>query len=174
MFTRVKVVDEEGGDVPAGTYGEILVSGPTVMQGYHDDPEATAKTIKDGWLYTGDIGYLDDDGDLVVIQRRHDVIISGGENIYPAEIEAVIRDYPSVSAAAVAGVPDPEWGETVAALVVGDSSLDVAALLSFSREQLAGYSYPFRRDPISPAASRERANREAASQEAANQEADNG
>ena len=142
LFTRVRIVDDAGKDVLAGTYGEILVSGPTVMQGYHDDPVATAKALRDGWLYTGDIGYLDEDGDLAVIQRRHDVIISGGENIYPAEIEAVLREYPAVRAAAVAGVADPEWGQIVAGLVAADEALDVAGLRQYSRERLAGYKQP--------------------------------
>ncbi|MCB8960886.1 MAG: o-succinylbenzoate--CoA ligase [Ardenticatenales bacterium] len=142
LFTRVRIVDEQGKDQPAGLYGEILVSGPTVMAGYHDDPDATARTLRDGWLYTGDIGYLDEDGDLVVIQRRHDVIISGGENVYPAEVEAVLRQHPAVAAAAVAGVADQEWGQRVVALVVPNSPIEPAELLEFSRAQLAGYKQP--------------------------------
>lgn len=144
MFTSVRIADEAGVTVPPGAKGEIVVSGPTVMAGYYKNPEATAKTIRHGELFTGDIGYLDDEGDLWLVQRRNDIIISGGENIYPAEVEAVLRQHPAVANACVVGLPDPEWGQQVAALVECQPQAQVtaAALLAFSRSRLAGYKQP--------------------------------
>lgn len=146
LFTRVRIVDETGRDQPTGVYGEVLVQGPTVMQGYASDPDATEKILRDGWLHTGDIGYLDGDGDLWIIQRRSDLILSGGENVYPAEVEAVLRSHPAVREAAVIGVDDPEWGQQVAAAVQLESghSLMEAELIAYARERLAGYKLPRR------------------------------
>ncbi len=114
------------------------------MSGYYKNPDATAKTIRNGDLFTGDIGYLDDEGDLWLVQRRNDIIISGGENIYPAEVEAVLRQHPAVAAACVVGLPNAEWGQTVAALVECHEQAQVTAneLLAFSRQRLAGYKQP--------------------------------
>lgn len=144
MFTRVRIADERGATLPAGEKGEIVVTGPTVMTGYYKNPEATAKTLRNGELFTGDIGYLDDEGDLWLVQRRNDIIISGGENIYPAEVEAVLRQHPAVANACVVGLPDPEWGQRVAALVECQPQVQVTAdaLLAFSRSRLAGYKQP--------------------------------
>ena len=144
MFTSVRIADEAGVTVPPGEKGEIVVSGPTVMTGYYQNPAATAKTIRHGELFTGDIGYLDDEGDLWLVQRRNDIIISGGENIYPAEVEAVLRQHPAVANACVVGLPDPEWGQQVAALVEchPQAQVTAAALLAFSRSRLAGYKQP--------------------------------
>jgi O-succinylbenzoic acid--CoA ligase len=144
MFTNVRIVDETGATLPPGEKGEIVVTGPTVMSGYYKNPAATAKTIRNGDLFTGDIGYLDDEGDLWLVQRRSDIIISGGENIYPAEVEAVLRQHPAVAAVAVVGVPNAEWGQVVAALVECHPHKQVTAaeLLAFSRQQLAGYKQP--------------------------------
>src|SRR5690606_34519529 len=104
----------------------------------------TAKTIRDGWLHTGDIGYLDDEGDLFLVQRRSDLIVTGGENVYPAEVEAVLRQHPAIDDVAVVGIADPEWGQKVAAAIVmadGEtvSEMDVER---FSREHLAAYKIP--------------------------------
>lgn len=144
MFTSVRIVDESGATLPPGEKGEIVVTGPTVMRGYYKNPTATAKTIRNGELFTGDIGYLDDEGDLWLVQRRNDIIISGGENIYPAEVEAVLRQHPAVAAVAVVGLPDAEWGQVVAALVECHPQQEVSAaeLLAFSRQRLAGYKQP--------------------------------
>lgn len=144
MFTQVRIVDEAGNTLPAGEKGEIVVNGPTVMAEYYKNPAATAETLRNGELFTGDIGYLDDEGDLWLVQRRNDIIISGGENIYPAEVEGVLRQHPAVSAACVVGLPDAEWGQRVAALIECQPGHQVTAdeLLRFSRQQLAGYKQP--------------------------------
>jgi o-succinylbenzoate---CoA ligase len=144
MFTQVKIVDEQGQPQKPGDYGEILVKGPTVMQGYYNNPEATAKALQDGWLYTGDIGYLDNDGDLFLVQRRSDLIVSGGENIYPAEIEAVLRQHPAVKEAVVVAIDDAEWGQKVAAAIQlreAQTATD-AEIVAYTRQQLAGYKIP--------------------------------
>ena len=139
LFTSVRVVDEAGHDQPPGVYGDILIRGPTLMRGYLGEPPLDA----DAWFATGDIGYLDVDGDLWVVQRRSDLIISGGENIYPAEIEQVLRQHPAVADVAVVGVPSPEWGQQVGAvLVLRDPAVDVREILAFSRTRLAGYKQP--------------------------------
>ncbi|MEQ8674237.1 MAG: o-succinylbenzoate--CoA ligase [Aggregatilineales bacterium] len=144
MFTQVCVLDEHGNDQNAGEFGEIIVQGETVMRGYYDQPEATAKVLHDGWLHTGDIGYFDSAGDLFIVQRRTDLIITGGENVYPAEVEAVLRTHPAIKEVSVVGVQDAEWGQRVAAAIIlheGQSSTseDIEA---FSREHLAGYKIP--------------------------------
>ena len=134
----------EGGDAAAGEPGEIVVGGPTVMQGYLDDPAATALALRDGWLHTGDIGFLDDTGGLHVLDRRDDLIVSGGENVYPAEVEAVLVGHPSVAEAGVAGVPDADLGTSVVAWIVanGAATVDSRALAEFCRTRLAGFKLP--------------------------------
>jgi o-succinylbenzoate---CoA ligase len=127
-----------------GEVGEILVRGPTVMHSYINRPEQTALTLRDGWLHTGDLGYLDAEGYLYVVSRRHDLIISGGENIYPAEIESVLLAHPAVEEAAVVGVLDARWGQVPAAVVKLRSGMAAseAELIGFCRERLAGYKVP--------------------------------
>jgi long-chain acyl-CoA synthetase len=115
---RVRVVDEHGADVPNGTTGEVLVCGDSVMAGYWRNPEATAATLRDGWLWTGDLGALDADGFLTLKDRSKDLVISGGSNIYPREVEEVLLTAPGVAEVAVVGAPDAEWGEVVVAFVV--------------------------------------------------------
>jgi O-succinylbenzoic acid--CoA ligase len=146
MFTSVKVIDDSGAQLPEQEIGEIIVRGPTVMSGYFEEPEATAATLDDGWLHSGDVGYLDEDGDLWLVQRRSDIILSGGENVYPAEVESVLRRHPDVEDACVVGVPDPEWGQVVTALVqtARPEPVGVDALLAFCRRNLAGYKQPRR------------------------------
>jgi O-succinylbenzoic acid--CoA ligase len=124
--------------------GEILVRGPSVMMGYADRPDATARVLADGWLRTGDLGYLDEDGYLYVLDRREDLIISGGENIYPAEVESVLREHPAVDDAAVAGLPDATWGQVAAAAVVcrRGASVSEAALIAHCEARLARYKVP--------------------------------
>ena len=104
--------------LPAGESGEIIVRGTPVMAGYWNNPEATVKTVRDGWLWTGDMGVLDEDGFLTLKDRSKDVIISGGTNIYPREVEEALLTHPAVYEVSVIGIPDPEWGESVCAFVV--------------------------------------------------------
>ena len=143
LGTRIRIV-LEGRDAPAGEAGEILVQGPTVMQGYLDDPAATAHALRDGWLHTGDIGCLDAQGALQVLDRRDDLIVSGGENVYPAEVEAVLLEHPSVAEAGVAGVPDADLGARVTAWIVATAgpAPSIEELQRHCRERLAGYKQP--------------------------------
>ena len=144
IYTSIRVIDQQGVEQPSGEIGEVLVSGSTVMAGYYGDPEATSQVIRAGWLHTGDMGYLDSDGDLWIIQRRSDLIVSGGENVYPVEVEKVLHKHPAVAEACVVGLSDPEWGQRVAAMVVVKTGCDLKeeALLSFARSLLAGYKQP--------------------------------
>jgi O-succinylbenzoic acid--CoA ligase len=141
--TEVRIV-LDGRDVPAGVPGEIMVRGPTVMKGYFDDPAATARVIRDGWLHTGDIGFLDQAGGLHVLDRRDDLVVSGGENVYPVEVEAVLLEHPSVAEAAVAGVPDPDLGARVVAWIVvkNGAATDARVLSVHCSARLAGYKRP--------------------------------
>jgi len=116
--TELAILDDNDQPLPAGQRGEICLRGPIVMQGYHNRPEESAQILRGGWLHTGDVGYLDDEGYLFVVDRKKDMIIRGGENIYPAELEAVLHEHPGVAEAAVVGVPDPVYGENVVAFVV--------------------------------------------------------
>jgi O-succinylbenzoic acid--CoA ligase len=124
--------------------GEILVRGPSVMLGYVGRSDETARALRGGWLRTGDLGYLDDDGYLYVTERRDDLIVSGGENVYPAEVEAVLLSHPAVDDAGVVGLPDEEWGQIVAAAVKlrADAQAGPEELLAFCRERLARYKVP--------------------------------
>ena len=144
MFTRIDILDETGRVCAPGEVGEIVISGPTVMAGYYRDAAATAVAIRDNKLYTGDMGYLDTDGDLWLVQRRSDLIVSGGENVYPAEVEAVLRRHPAVATACVVGIPHPEWGQQTAAAVVLAQNMEATTLdlQNFCRENLAGYKIP--------------------------------
>jgi long-chain acyl-CoA synthetase len=116
--TELRIVDDNDQPLPPGERGEICLRGPIVMQGYHGRPEETAQVMRGGWLHTGDVGYVDEDGYLFVVDRKKDMIIRGGENIYPAELEAVLHEHPAVAEAAVVGVPDEIYGENVVAFVV--------------------------------------------------------
>ncbi|MBW4435928.1 MAG: o-succinylbenzoate--CoA ligase [Pleurocapsa minor GSE-CHR-MK-17-07R] len=144
MFTSVRIADEAGASVSAGQPGEVVVSGPTVMKGYYQQPEDRA--LRNGELFTGDIGYLDHDGNLWLLQRRTDLIVTGGENVYPAEVEARLRQHPDVRDVLVVGIPDPVWGQTVAAIVVpAEGALITERILSdWCRASLAGYKCPRR------------------------------
>jgi O-succinylbenzoic acid--CoA ligase len=129
-----------------GEVGEILVAGPTVTPGYLHRPDATAEALRDSWLHTGDLGYLDGDGYLFVADRRDDLIVSGGENVYPAEVEAALLAFDQIGDCAVVGLPDERWGAAVAAVVVlasgVEGQLDAAELTDRLRETLAGYKLP--------------------------------
>ncbi|MCC6849445.1 MAG: o-succinylbenzoate--CoA ligase [Deltaproteobacteria bacterium] len=131
-------------DAGSDGYGEILVAGPTVTAGYFRDAEATAAALRDGWLHTGDVGGLDGDGRLRVLDRRGDLVVSGGENVYPSEVEAVLLAHPAVAEAAVYGVDDAEWGRRVEAAIVprAGAAIDEAALRAWCRARLAGYKTP--------------------------------
>ncbi|MBC2876141.1 MULTISPECIES: AMP-binding protein [Streptomyces] len=145
---EVRVADPDGREVPAGTTGEVLVRGATVMSGYWNAPEATARTLRGGWLHTGDLGRLDADGFLTLVDRAKDLVISGGSNIYPREVEEVLLRHPAVAEAAVVGAPDPEWGELPVAFVVradggADSGL-AAALEAHCLGRMARFKRPRR------------------------------
>lgn len=144
LYTQVRVVDEGGRDLPPGEVGEIVVRGPTVFAGYDGAPQATAAALRDGWLHTGDLGYLDEDGALWMVNRRSDLIVTGGENVYPVEVEAVLRQHPAVAEACVVGLDDPEWGQRVAAAVVLRPGVQAtpAELEAHCRAHLAGYKVP--------------------------------
>ncbi len=137
--TTVRIADPD----PHGQ-GEILVAGPTVMAGYFRDPAATAAALRDGWLHTGDVGRVDADGRLTILDRRTDVVVTGGENVYPSAVETVLLAHPDVAEAGVYGVDDPEWGKRVHAAVVlrAGATLDAAAVQRWCRERLAGYATP--------------------------------
>ncbi|MET0910752.1 MAG: long-chain-fatty-acid--CoA ligase [Ilumatobacteraceae bacterium] len=143
FFTRVRVVDSNGDDVPPGTHGELICQGPHIMVGYWHRPEATAETIVDGWLHTGDIAVLDKDGYVYISDRIKDMIISGGENVYPAEIENVLLSHPAIADVAVIGLASERWGETPLAVVVrGDDAVTEAEILAYTEGKLARYKRP--------------------------------
>jgi long-chain acyl-CoA synthetase len=145
-WVEVRIVDPESGtDKPTGEVGELWTRSPQNMKGYWNNPNATAATVDDdGWLRTGDAGFYDADGYLFLHDRVKDMIVSGGENIYPAEIENVLAKHPAVADVAVIGVPDERWGEAVKAIVVKAEGADPSEqeLISFTREYLAGYKLP--------------------------------
>jgi acyl-CoA synthetase (AMP-forming)/AMP-acid ligase II len=118
---EMRIVDERGNELPAGAIGEITGRGPITMPGYYKRPDLTAETIKDGWIYTGDLGYADEDGFLYLVDRKKDLIISGGVNVYPRDIEEVVATHSAVAEVTVFGVADEQWGETpVAAVTLHD------------------------------------------------------
>ncbi|ANK80138.1 MAG: acyl-CoA synthetase [Rhizobiales bacterium NRL2] len=141
---EVKVVDEDGREVPVGEVGEIILKSNTLMAGYWNLPEATAKTLRDGWLWSGDAGYFDAEGFLYIYDRVKDMIISGGENIYPAEIESALFGHPAIADVAIIGVPDERWGEAVKAVVVKkpDAALSEAEVIDYARQRIAHYKCP--------------------------------
>ena len=140
----IRCVDDEGRPVPRGERGEVVVRGPNVMKGYYNRPEATEEAMRHGWFHTGDIGVLDGDGYLSIVDRKKDMILRGGFNVYPREIEEVLVTHPAVSMAAVIGIPDPRLGEEVKAFVVrrAGAALTEEELLAWCREQFAAYKYP--------------------------------
>ena len=143
---QVRVADEQGRSVPAGEIGEVLVRGDTVMAGYWRNQDATAAALRDGWLWTGDVGCLDADGFLTLKDRSKDLLISGGSNIYPREVEEVLLTAPGVAEVAVVGAPDPEWGEVVVAFVVprAGASLAQNVLDAHCLERIARFKRPKR------------------------------
>jgi acyl-CoA synthetase (AMP-forming)/AMP-acid ligase II len=140
----VRIVDNEGADVPTGQVGEILLTSPGVMKGYWNNTVATLETLRDSWVHTGDVGRLDTEGFLYLVDRKKDMIISGGENIYSREVEEAVVTHPAVSEVAVIGVPDAKWGEAVMAVVVKRPGIAVTAeaIVEHCRELIAGYKRP--------------------------------
>jgi long-chain acyl-CoA synthetase len=140
----VRVADDKDNDVPEGEQGEILVRGHNVMKGYLGRPEATAEALRGGWFHTGDVGQFDEDGYLFITDRVKDMIVRGGFNVYPREVEEVLMTHPAVSLVAVLGVPHERYGEEVKAFVVRNSgsSIEAAELVAWAKTQMADYKYP--------------------------------
>ncbi|GER82769.1 MAG: long-chain fatty acid--CoA ligase [Thermogemmatispora sp.] len=139
---EIRIVDENDRDVPVGEVGEIIARGPNVMQQYYNLPEETATAMRNGWLHTGDMGRMDEDGYIYVVERKKDLIIRGGFNIYPRDVEEVLNRHPAVIESAVVGIPSERMGEEVKAFVVTREPVDAEALKAFCREYLANYKTP--------------------------------
>ncbi len=144
--TDIRIVDIETGEkeMPSGEAGEIIIKGPQVMAGYYKNPEETAQTLRKGWLYTGDIGFFDEEGHLLVVDRKKDLIIAGGFNVYPNEVDDILFMYPKIQEACTVGVPDEYRGETVVAYVVPMSGEELTEeeIIAYCRENLAAYKIP--------------------------------
>jgi long-chain acyl-CoA synthetase len=153
-YLDVRIVDADDHELPKGEIGEIVARGPTVMKGYLNRPEETAEALRGGWFHTGDMGWFDEDGLLTISGRLKDMIITGGENVYPTEVEDVLTAHQAVSQAAVIGIPDPKWGEAVHAIVILADGADATAddLIIHCRTRIAGYKVPrgitFRTEPM--------------------------
>ena len=145
LGVEIEIWDDDENPLPTGEIGEIVTRSTMNMNGYWKKPEATSETItKEGWLKTGDIGILDADGYLFLKDRKKDMIISGGENVYPAEVENVLYRHPKIEEAAVIGIPDEKWGEAVKACIVlkDGETLEDGDLINWARERLAGFKCP--------------------------------
>ncbi len=144
--THCRIVDLEDGitQMPVGESGEIIISGPQVMRGYLNREEETDKVIRDGWFYTGDIGYMDEDGYFYIVDRKKDMVLSGGYNVYPREIDEILYEHPKVAEACCIGVPHPSRGEQIKAFVVlaeGETATE-EEIITYCRERLAVYKLP--------------------------------
>jgi len=139
---EVLVVDAKDNPLPVGEIGEIIARGPNIMQGYYNMPEETQAALRNGWLYTGDMGRFDEDGYLYIVERKKDLIIRGGFNIYPRDIEEVLNRHPAVIESAVIGIPSERMGEEVKAFVVTRADVDAETLQAYCRESLANYKTP--------------------------------
>ena len=154
LTCEVKIVDADRKEVPRGTTGELATRGANIMKGYWNKPDATAAVLEDGWYYSGDGAYMDDEGFVYIVDRLKDMIISGGENVYSAEVENAISLIPEVAEVAVIGVPDERWGERVHAIVVckPNTSLTAEQVMTHCHAQIAGYKCPksvdFRETPL--------------------------
>ena len=147
VHTDIRIVDGSNSPVAANERGEICIKGPNIMKGYWNRPDATASAIDElGWFHSGDVGYLDEEGYLYICDRLKDMVISGGENVYPAEVESVLFEHPAVAEVAVIGLPDDTWGEAVTAVaaLVPDTDLTLAELRGFAEAKLARYKLPLR------------------------------
>jgi len=143
---EMKIVDDDDNEVATGEVGEIVIKGHNIMKGYLGRPDATEEAIRDGWFHSGDLGKVDEDGFFFIVDRKKDMIIRGGYNVYPREIEEVLYEHPAVREAAVVAVPDEEWGEEVGAAVAlkEGEEIDVETLRAYVKEQVASYKYPRR------------------------------
>jgi fatty-acyl-CoA synthase len=148
--TRVRIVDSQGQEVPRGTIGEVAIRGPQLMMGYWNLPEATTRSLVDGWMHTGDAAYMDDEGFIYIQDRIKDMVVSGGENIYPSEVESTLFEHEAVADAAVIGVPSERWGEELLAFLQLKPGASVTAdeIVDFCRDRLAGYKIPRRIEVI--------------------------
>jgi fatty-acyl-CoA synthase len=146
FHSQMRLVDNNGSEVLVGQTGELTISGPTVCAGYWHNPTATAQSLQNGWFYTGDMARRDEEGFFYIVGRLKDMIISGGENIYAAEVEAVFREHASVEDAALIGVPDEKWGEIGLMIVTTKPGLSVTSdeLIEHCRKRLARYKVPKR------------------------------
>jgi acyl-CoA synthetase (AMP-forming)/AMP-acid ligase II len=142
--TKLKIVDEEGNELPRGEVGEIVVKGPHIPNSYYKNPDETRETFKEGWFYTGDMGRLDEEGFLYMVDRKKDMIKTGGENVYSREVEKALLRHPHVVEAAVIGVPHKRWGETIKAIVVKGKGAELTEeeLIDFCRQHIASYKKP--------------------------------
>ncbi len=140
----VKIVDHDDREVPTGDQGEIVVKGPNVMQGYYKRAAETAETLRGGWLHTGDVGYRDEDGYLFITDRIKDMIIKGGYNIYPSEIEGYLEGHPGIGEVSVIGIPDEKYGEEIMAFVVKmpDQELAEAEVIDFAKSKMTPFKAP--------------------------------
>ena len=143
-FLEIRIVDENNISLPAGEVGQLICRGPNVMQAYHRNPHGTKESIRNGWLYTGDLARMDAEGFYYIVDRKKEMILSGGENIYPREIEEVLMRHPAVADVAVIGRPHPTWGETVKAFVAlrAGHIIDEQEVIDFCKKHLAGYKKP--------------------------------
>jgi fatty-acyl-CoA synthase len=141
-YNMFKVVDDAGQEVPRGQAGELVNRGPAVFSGYHKRPKETAEVLREGWYHTGDIGFMNEEGFIFIIDRKREMLISGGQNVYPAEIERALMLHPAVTAAAVVGRPDAQWGEVAIAFLVLSNPIPMTELEEFTRGRLAGYKVP--------------------------------
>jgi fatty-acyl-CoA synthase len=152
IFSEVRIVDADGREIrQPRENGEVITRGPNIMKGYWNNPEATAAAIDgEGWFHTGDIGYLDEDGFLFIADRLKDMVITGGENVYPAEVESALYSHPAIAEIAVIGLPDQQWGEAVVAIVSlkPDATLELEELRNFASDRLARYKLPRRLEII--------------------------
>ncbi|MEW6554738.1 MAG: long-chain-fatty-acid--CoA ligase [Actinomycetota bacterium] len=146
LVTEVRVVDEDDNEVPPGEIGEIVIRGKNVMQGYWKDPELTAKALRGGWLHTGDLAETDEYGFIYIVDRKNDMIITGGENVYPFEVEQVLYEHPAVLTAAVVGVKSEKWGEEVTAVISLKQGAEATEeeIIALCRNKIAGYKCPKR------------------------------
>lgn len=143
LLTRVKIVDDQGLEVERGEEGEIIISSPVNMIGYYNQPEMTADSLKDGWMHTGDVGYMDEENYVYVLDRKKDMIISGGMNVYSSEVENELQKHPGIRQVAVIGVPDADWGEAVTAcIILKDQQLTAEVLEAWCKDKLSTYKRP--------------------------------
>jgi len=144
LFEEIRIVDEQGKDVPVGEVGEVILRCPHMMKEYYKDPEKTANAIRGGWLYTDDLGRLDEDGFLYINERKKNMIVSGGENIYPKEVEDVLLRHPKIVEVAVFGVPDKVWGERICAAIVLENGKQMTAdeVIGFCKQNIASFKKP--------------------------------